>query len=110
MCGPGTLCPNAMAALGVTVCRSIDELAAASDAIMMLRIQRERLGPRCCHRTPSMRLYGLVLRECGRRGLKVYSASAPMNRGVEIDDAMADSDSSMVLRQVQNGLLCEWPF
>ena len=44
MSGPGTLCPNTMSALGVSVRSTMDEVFNEADALMMLRIQRERLG------------------------------------------------------------------
>lgn len=106
MSGPGTLCPNSMRALGVSVCASMDEVFNEADALMMLRIQRERLGramlPSDAEYTA---LYGLhAERFGGRKGPSVVLHPAPMNRGVEIDDSTADGEQSQVLRQVQNGV------
>jgi len=106
MCGPGTLCPSSMDALGVTVCSSVDEVVASADAVMMLRIQRERLGRAML---PSEReyseIYGLdESRLSGARATTLVLHPAPMNRGVEIDDAAADGESSMIFHQVQNGV------
>ena len=106
MCGPGTLCPKSMEALGVTVCNSVDEVLAQSEAVMMLRIQRERLGPAMLPSNNEYRqIYGLDETRMERERVTTYVLHpAPMNRGVEIDDATADGKSSVIFQQVQNGV------
>jgi aspartate carbamoyltransferase catalytic subunit len=104
--GPGTLCPDELAALGVEVRHGIDEVLADADAVMMLRIQRERLG---AGMVPSdaeyMRLYGLDAPRMSRlRPGAVVMHPAPMNRGVEIHDDVADSTASVIFRQAENGV------
>ena len=106
MSGPGTLCPNTMSALGVSVRSTMDEVFNEADALMMLRIQRERLGramlPSDAEYTA---LYGLSAERFNQgAGPSVVLHPAPMNRGVEIDDSTADGKQSQVFRQVQNGV------
>ena len=106
MSGPGTMCPPQMAALGVEVVASPDDAVRRADAVMMLRIQRERLGPGVL---PSNRefaaLFGLNSKRfsAARPGTLVLHP-APMNRGVEITDDVADGTSSVVFDQVANGV------
>jgi len=104
--GPGTLCPARMSALGVEVRHTIDEVVDDADAIMMLRIQRERLGGASLPSNEEyMRLYGMNQRRLGRlRPGAIVMHPAPMNRGVEIHDDVADGASSVVFRQAANGV------
>ena len=106
MCGPGTLCPSSMKALGVEILPNIDQVIRRSDAVMMLRIQRERLGVAML---PSDREYAEIYGLDEARYLQTGATAlvmhpAPMNRGVEIDDAVADGKASVVLQQVKNGV------
>ncbi len=105
-CGPRTLMPAEAAALGVTVYYDLKEALRGADVIMLLRIQKERLeGPL----VPSMREYS---RQYGvsQRHLELASPRAivmhpgPMNRGVEIHTALADSERSVILDQVEAGV------
>jgi len=106
MCGPGTLCPSDMEALGVEVRHRVEDVVKEVDALMMLRIQRERLGKAML---PSDReyaqIYGLdEARLHMARASTLVMHPAPMNRGVEIADTVADGQSSVVFQQVQNGV------
>ncbi len=106
MAGPGTLCPPGMAALGVEVVDDLDSALRRADAVMMLRIQRERLGRAML---PSDReyaaLYGLsASRLSAARPGTLVMHPAPMNRGVEITDDVADGGASVVFDQVSNGV------
>ena len=105
--GPCTMIPRgAEEALGVRVCRSIAEAVEGADVVMMLRIQKERLGAELF---PSDREYsrqfGLnrALLERARPDAIVMHPG-PMNRGVEIDPDVADGDRSVILDQVENGV------
>lgn len=106
MAGPGTLCPPEMEALGVEVVPSLEHALRRADAVMMLRIQRERLGAAML---PSdreyARLFGLTADRLrvARPGTLVMHP-APMNRGVEITDDVADGGSSVVFDQIANGV------
>ncbi|TNE89149.1 MAG: aspartate carbamoyltransferase catalytic subunit [Deltaproteobacteria bacterium] len=105
LAGPGTLCPPELAALGVEVRRNIDDVLDEADAIMLLRIQRERIGGALL---PSIdeyrRFYGLDVERLQRRPELVVLHPAPMNRGVEVAHEVADSHQSHVFRQMENGV------
>jgi aspartate carbamoyltransferase catalytic subunit len=106
LAGPGTICPPALAALGVELRHRIDEALEEAEAIMMLRVQRERLGPgMMASPREYARYYGLDLDKLGRArpGLKVLHPG-PINRGVELSPEVADGPQSLVLEQVTNGL------
>lgn len=106
-CGPATLVPRSLAPIGgifYSLDRAIDEFA--PDAVIMLRIQSERMGASFF---PTEREYSRVWGMNIER-LSMLSDSAvvlhpgPMNRGLEIDAASADSSRSRILVQVQNGV------
>ncbi|RST31176.1 aspartate carbamoyltransferase catalytic subunit [Sphingomonas ginkgonis] len=86
---------------------SIDEALEGADAVMMLRIQRERLDEELGD-APGEYLsrYGLTFgRLAIARPEAVVLHPGPMNRGVEIADEVADlQDRSLILRQVENGV------
>ena len=105
-CGPATLLPPGLAATGVTVTTSIDEAVEGADAVMMLRVQRERMHGLFL---PSVREYftyfGLTPERLARAADDVIVMHpGPMNRGVEIDSAVADGPWSVILNQVANGV------
>lgn len=104
--GPGTLCPDRMGALGVDVRHTIDDVVDEADAIMMLRIQRERIGGSSLPSDAEYgRLYGMNQSRLERlREGAIVMHPAPMNRGVEINDEVADGTSSVVFRQAANGV------
>ncbi len=104
--GPGTMCRRELAALPVTRRHTIDEVVGEADAIMMLRIQRERLGKAML---PSAReyaaFYGLDLDRLRRARPEVLVMHpGPINRGVEIGAEVADGGRSVILDQVTNGI------
>ena len=103
--GPGTLCPEALSALGVIVVSDVDEALAQSDAAMILRIQRERIGPTLLPSESEYRsLYGLNRERLARHPELLVLHPAPMNRGVEIDDEVADAGQSLIFNQMANGV------
>jgi aspartate carbamoyltransferase catalytic subunit len=100
---PPTLLPRGIEALGCSVSHSIDAIADA-DVVYVLRMQAERMESAY---VPSLReytaLYGVTP---GRvRPGQVVMHPGPMNRGVEIDPRVADSDASLVTTQVRSGLV-----
>jgi aspartate carbamoyltransferase catalytic subunit len=104
--GPATLVPPGIGRLGVTVSTSVDEAARDADVIMMLRIQQERMQGAF---VPSLREYfnvfGMTVERVGRaRPDVIIMHPGPMNRGVEIDSAVADGPYSVILEQVSNGV------
>ncbi len=105
-CGPPTLMPRELARFGVTPTTSIDEAVDGADVVMMLRIQHERMRG---HYIPSTReyfeLFGLTpARLRGAKDDVIIMHPGPMNRGVEIDSAVADGPYSVILEQVANGV------
>jgi aspartate carbamoyltransferase catalytic subunit len=76
------------------------------DAVMMLRLQRERMEQGLVSSLEDYhRDYGLDqarLRRAARDAVVLHPG--PMNRGVEIADAVADGPQSLVLQQVGNGV------
>jgi len=106
LCGPATLIPPHIEDLGVTVNHNIDEVIAWADALNVLRIQMERMGVSLF---PSIReyrsLFGITTeRLANHKKEVVIMHPGPMNRGVEIESAVADSDQAIILDQVLNGV------
>jgi aspartate carbamoyltransferase catalytic subunit len=105
-CGPATLVPPGLDALGVKVTTSMDAAVEGADVLMMLRVQHERMHGLYF---PSVReyftLYGLTparLRRAASDAIVMHPG--PMNRGVEIDSEVADGPWSVILDQVANGV------
>jgi len=106
VCGPASLLPSGIAALGVEVIPRIDDAIAWADALNVLRLQLERMTGGFI---PSLREYNRVFgvtRERLERAGKdlVIMHPGPMNRGVEIDSDVADGPHSVILPQVTNGV------
>ncbi|MEE9167562.1 MAG: aspartate carbamoyltransferase catalytic subunit [Candidatus Neomarinimicrobiota bacterium] len=106
LCGPPTLMPLGIEELGVRIDYDLDQVLDWADAINVLRIQRERHG--VCF-IPSIReyrdLFGITRERLGRLDKQVtIMHPGPMNRGVEIDSDVADSDNAIILDQVLNGV------
>jgi aspartate carbamoyltransferase catalytic subunit len=105
-CGPPTLIPMGLTALGVHVTTSLDEAVKDADVVMMLRVQHERMHGLFL---PSLReyftLFGLTPKRLEQAASDVIVMHpGPMNRGVEIDSAVADGPWSVILDQVANGV------
>jgi aspartate carbamoyltransferase catalytic subunit len=104
---PPTLVPQNVSQWPVRVLYSLDEaLAEGPDAVMMLRIQLERMNAAYF---PSEREYsrtwGLdAVRAASLPGDSIVMHPGPMNRGLEISCEAADSPRSTVLEQVANGV------
>jgi aspartate carbamoyltransferase catalytic subunit len=104
--GPATLLPIGFAALGVRVETSVDAAVDEADVVMMLRVQHERMRGLFL---PSAReyftLFGLTPARMARAAPDaIVMHPGPMNRGVEIDSAVADGPWSVILDQVANGV------
>jgi aspartate carbamoyltransferase catalytic subunit len=105
LCGPPTLIPPGLEGLASTTWR-IDEAVEGADAIMMLRIQLERMQGGYF---PSLREYFTTF---GMTEARVKRAKpdviimhpGPINRGVEIASEVADGKASVILDQVANGV------
>jgi aspartate carbamoyltransferase catalytic subunit len=102
---PPTLLPRAIEALGCAVSNDIADIAAA-DVVYVLRMQQERMSAGEAF-VPSLReytaLYGITP-ERVRPG-QVVMHPGPMNRGVEIDPRVADSEAALIGEQVRAGLV-----
>jgi len=106
VCGPPTLIPKHIESLGVKVNYNLYETLKWCDAANMLRIQLERQEIKYF---PSLRDYSLQFQLnmdlLDRLNKKlVIMHPGPINRGVEITSEVADSDHSVILDQVQNGV------
>ena len=90
----------------INVNYDIDEVLEWADAINVLRIQRERMGVGLIPSDREYRaLFGVTEERLARRNNElVIMHPGPMNRGVEIDDRVADSDQAIILDQVINGV------
>ncbi len=106
VCGPPSLIPWDYHKLGARVTGHIEEALDAADVVMMLRVQHERQTEAFFPTTREYyNFYGLT-RERLRLAKKdtIVMHPGPMNRGVEIDSDVADGPSSVILRQVANGI------
>jgi aspartate carbamoyltransferase catalytic subunit len=106
VCGPPTLVPREIRELGVTVLPRIEDAIAWADALNILRLQLERMEKGYI---PSLREYNRVFGVTVERLEKapkdlLIMHPGPMNRGVEIDSAVADGPHSVILPQVTNGV------
>ncbi|HIA46846.1 MAG TPA: aspartate carbamoyltransferase catalytic subunit [Candidatus Hydrogenedentes bacterium] len=106
LCGPQTLMPMDIADMGVEVTSNLKEAMADSDVVYALRIQLER---QAASLFPSLREYIRLFR-VDNESLKSAPDHAlimhpgPMNRDIELASDVADSDRSVVLEQVSNGV------
>lgn len=104
--GPATLLPDAFASHGVRIERDLDALLPYLDAVMMLRIQRERISggllPSLDDYTQRYQLNRARLRSL--RNDAVILHPGPYNRGVELTDDVLDDPRSRYVAQVHNGV------
>ncbi len=106
VCGPATLIPRYIEQLGVKVEHNLRKALEWCDVANMLRIQMERQEIKYF---PSLReysmQYGLTLPmlESLNKEITILHPG-PINRGVEITSEVADSDYSIILNQVENGV------
>jgi aspartate carbamoyltransferase catalytic subunit len=106
VCGPPTLVPPGMEKFGATLHTRVETALEGADVIMTLRIQRERQqGGAFPSAREYFNIYGLT-RERVRLARKdaIIMHPGPINRGVEIDSAVADGPESVILEQVANGV------
>ncbi|MEO0141963.1 MAG: aspartate carbamoyltransferase catalytic subunit [candidate division WOR-3 bacterium] len=106
VCAPPTLLPLDIEKLDVKVYYNLDEIIGEFDVVMALRIQLERQEAGLF---PSIReyrnLYGLTKERMAKLNPRcIIMHPGPTNRGVEIDPEVADSERSVILKQVKNGV------
>lgn len=106
VCGPPNLIPKYIESLGVEVNYNLEESLAWCDSANLLRIQLERQDDKYF---PSLREYSLqyginqkVLDKINKDIIIMHPG--PINRGVEITSQVADSNQSVILNQVENGV------
>jgi aspartate carbamoyltransferase catalytic subunit len=104
--GPPTLIPPKIEKLGVKVYYDLDEAVKYADVVNILRIQLERQQENLF---PSVReyveLYQLTKERLGKAKPNVLVMHpGPMNRGIEISSAVADSANAVINEQVTNGI------
>lgn len=106
VCGPASLLPDDATLAGCTVTQDLDAALDGVDAVMMLRLQRERMAEGLVASLEDYhRDYGLTSARLRRAAPDaVVMHPGPMNRGVEISDEVADGPQSLILRQVANGV------
>ncbi len=107
LCGPASLLPAELKQMapGITLTTDMNEAICAADVIMMLRVQLERQYESAFPASEYFQFYGLRLEH-----LKLAQPHAivmhpgPINRGREISSEVADSQRSVILNQVENGI------
>jgi aspartate carbamoyltransferase catalytic subunit len=106
VCGPATLIPKYIKSLGIEVSYNLQETLEWCDVANMLRVQHERQDLKYF---PSLREYSkrfgidLALLQSLNHKI-VIMHPGPINRGVEINTDVADSQESIILNQVENGV------
>jgi aspartate carbamoyltransferase catalytic subunit len=107
LCGPPTMMPQGIERLGAEVHHSLEKAVAGADAVIMLRIQHERIGDPLI---PGTREYSKLWGLSAARAEAWLTPSCailhpgPINRGVELAPEVADGPRSVILDQVQNGV------
>lgn len=106
LAGPSTLVPRSFESMGVKVSNQLKPALAEADAVMLLRIQHER---QTSTHFPSLgeytSMFGLNKHRAGYlKKDAIIMHPGPINRGVEIDSDLADSERSVILQQVTNGI------
>ena len=106
LCGPATLIPREIERLGVDVCYHVDDVLGSVDVINVLRVQLERQEGGLF---PSLREYhnyfGITRERLDKLAKPItIMHPGPLNRGVEISSDVADSEHSVILNQVTNGV------
>lgn len=106
VCGPASLLPQDGTLEGCRVIERFDEAIEGVDVVMMLRLQRERMEEGLVSSLADYhRDYGLDTNRLRRaKPDAIVTHPGPMNRGVEITDAVADGPQSVILEQVSNGV------
>ncbi|HEY7818531.1 MAG TPA: aspartate carbamoyltransferase catalytic subunit, partial [Vicinamibacteria bacterium] len=104
--GPPTLMPPELPRLGARVATSIEDALEGADVIMMLRVQKERMeGAYFPSIREYFRFFALTRARVERAKPDVIILHpGPINRGLEIESAVADGPYSLILDQVANGV------
>ena len=106
MIAPRTLLPTQVESLGVRVFTDMAAGLAGCDVVVMLRLQSERMkGTLLPSAGEYFKHYGLTMDKLAlAKPDVIVMHPGPMNRGVEIDSAVADGERSVILPQVTFGI------
>lgn len=106
VCGPRTMLPLGLEQYGVLATDDVDSALEGVDAVMTLRIQKERIsGARMASDRDYFHRFGLTKERFARlphHALVMHPG--PINRGVEIDHDVADDPRAVILEQAENGV------
>jgi aspartate carbamoyltransferase catalytic subunit len=107
LCGPASLLPRELGNLasGVVLTNDMAEAITGADVIMMLRVQLERQHEATFPAGEYFRFYGLRLEHLQlAKQDAIVMHPGPINRGRELSSEVADSQKSVILNQVENGV------
>src|SRR6202046_1808543 len=107
LCGPASLLPPELAQLapGISLTHTMEDAIRDADVIMMLRVQLERQHEAAFSANEYFQFYGLRLEHMGlAKPDAIVMHPGPINRGREISSEVADSQRSVILNQVENGI------
>jgi aspartate carbamoyltransferase catalytic subunit len=107
LCGPASLLPPELKQIapGVTLTTRMKEAIRDADVIMMLRVQLERQHEAAFPASEYFQFYGLRLEHLRlAKPDVIVMHPGPINRGREISSEVADSQKSVILNQVENGI------
>ena len=107
LCGPASLLPVELKEMapGITLTTDMNEAICAADVIMMLRVQLERQYEAAFPSSEYFQFYGLRLEHLNlAQPHAIVMHPGPINRGREISSEVADSQRSVILNQVENGI------
>ena len=107
LCGPASLLPPQLAQMapGVALTNDIREALLGTDVIMMLRVQLERQHEAAFPTAEYFQFYGLRLEHLAlAKPDAIVMHPGPINRGRELSSEVADSQRSVILNQVENGV------
>ena len=106
LCAPKSLLPKYIQSLDVSISSDLVKTLNWCDATNMLRVQNERMDlnyfPSIREYTQKFGLTGKLLKQLRKEIVILHPG--PINRGVEISSEVADSDQSIILDQVENGV------
>jgi aspartate carbamoyltransferase catalytic subunit len=106
LCAPKSLLPKYIESLGVTTSSDLMSVLNWCDAVNMLRVQKERMElsyfPSTREYSQNFGLNGALLKQLRKEIVVLHPG--PINRGVEVTSEVADSEQSIILDQVENGV------
>jgi len=107
LCGPASLLPPELAQLApsISLTHKMEDAIRDADVIMMLRVQLERQHEAAFSANEYFQFYGLRLEHMSlAKPDAIVMHPGPINRGREISSEVADSQRSVILNQVENGI------